>query len=100
MQAYADEVRQLEKYFHGLGMEHIPRSRNNIADELSKIAARKEKVPPGVFLERLLKPSVDPQRPKIKKRKIETKVQFLGEPPSLIPSKHQVLTVSHALLGW
>ena len=44
MQTYVDDVRKLEKYFHALRMEHIPRSKNNVAYELSKIVTRKEKV--------------------------------------------------------
>jgi ribonuclease HI len=58
MRAYVDEVRKLERRFDGLQMEHIPRGQNNIADELSKMAARREPAPDGVFIERLTQPSV------------------------------------------
>ena len=40
-------------------MEHIPRWKNFIAEELSKIASRQEPVPPGIFMERLSHPSIE-----------------------------------------
>jgi ribonuclease HI len=39
--AYLDEVRKLERHFDGLKLEHIPRGKNVIADELSRIAVDK-----------------------------------------------------------
>ena len=61
MGAYLDEVRKLEQRFDGIQMEHIPRGENFIADELSKMAAKREPVPPGVFVERLVRPSIEPK---------------------------------------
>ncbi|KAM0854748.1 hypothetical protein ACQ4PT_050237 [Festuca glaucescens] len=58
MWAYVDDVRRLERRFHGLQLEHIPQGDNFITDELSKLAAQGGPVPSGVFLERLTKPSV------------------------------------------
>lgn len=100
MHAYVDEVRKLEKYFHGLGMEHIPRAQNSEADELSKIAARKEPVPQGIFIERLTKPSTTPGQPKQKRRKVLTRCLFPGDLPSSIPKKHTVLTIESARPDW
>src|SRR4051812_36894420 len=100
MQAYVNEVRKIEKYFHDLGMEHILSSENSVAGELSKIAPRKEKVPPGVFVERLLIPSISPTRPKTKKQRAKNGRQFPRESPSSIPGKHQVFTVDPAPLDW
>ena len=61
MWAYVEEVRKLELRFKGLQMEHIPRGENFVANELSKIAARREPVPPGTFVEKLTRPSVERQ---------------------------------------
>ena len=48
----------MERRFDGLSMEHIRRARNIAADALSQMAARRTPIPPGVFLERLTKPSI------------------------------------------
>ena len=61
MGAYLDEVRKLEQRFDDIQMEHIPRGENFIADELSKMAAERKPVPPGVFVERLMRPSIEPK---------------------------------------
>ena len=50
MEAYVDEVRKLEERFDGLQAEHVPRSENSIADDLSKRAALKLPVEPGTFV--------------------------------------------------
>jgi ribonuclease HI len=57
MWAYIDEGRKLERRFDGLKLEHVPRGRNIITDELSQIAAKRLPVPEGIFVERLTKPS-------------------------------------------
>ena len=60
MEAYVDEVRKLEEHFDGLQMEHVPRAQNDIADGLSKCAALKLPVEPGIFVLKLTQPSVTP----------------------------------------
>ena len=60
MEAYVDEVRKLEEHFDGLRMEHVPRAQNYIADGLSKCAALKLHVEPGIFVPKLTRPSVAP----------------------------------------
>jgi hypothetical protein len=60
-QAYVDEVQKIERRFDGLKLEHIPRGRNTIADELSQIAAKRLPVHVGIFVERLTKPSAAPK---------------------------------------
>ena len=69
MEAYVDEVRKLEEHFDGLQMEHIPRAQNDIADGLSKCAALKLPVEPGIFVLKLTQPSVTPSTGQSKKRK-------------------------------
>src|SRR3954466_420182 len=70
MEAYVDEVRKLEERFVGLQMEHVPRARNDIADGLSKCAAFKLPVEPGIFVLKLTQPSVTPPTGQSRKRKL------------------------------
>ena len=58
MAAYLLEVRKLEQKFEGLEVMHIRRSDNSGADELARLASSRAPVPIGVFIEKLLKPSV------------------------------------------
>src|SRR6187399_2738981 len=51
-------------------MEHVPRAQNDIADGLSKCAAMKLPVEPGVFVLKLTQPSVTPSVGQNKKRKL------------------------------
>src|SRR3990170_2255189 len=57
MAAYLEEVRKLEKHFLGLELQHVPRRGNKEADDIAKRASRREPQSPGIFEERLLKPS-------------------------------------------
>ena len=49
MEAYCQEVQQLEDRFDGLELNHIPRHLNEAADALTKAASARELVPTGVF---------------------------------------------------
>ena len=51
-------VRKLEKKFEGLELHHIPRLKNQTADDLAKIGSKREAIPSGVFLEHVHVPSV------------------------------------------
>ena len=51
-------------------MEHVPRAQNDVADGLSKCAAMKLPVEPGIFVLKLTQPSVTPSVGQIKKRKL------------------------------
>ena len=79
MEAYVDEVRKLEEHFDGLQMEHIPRAQNDIADGLSKCAALKLPVEPGIFVLKLTQPSVTPSTGQNKKRKLVSGDYFPAE---------------------
>ena len=70
MEAYVNEVRKLEEHFDGLQMEHVPRAQNGIADGLSKCAALKLPVEPGIFVLKMTQPSVTPSTGQSKKRKL------------------------------
>ena len=73
MTSYCNAVRKLEKKFEGLELHHIPRIKNQAADDLAKIGSTRKPIPSNVFLEHLHTPSVqeDP---------------FTEEPPQLIGS--------------
>ncbi len=44
--------------FEGLEFHHVARENNQAADVLAPIGAKRDVVPPNIFLERLFKPSV------------------------------------------
>ncbi|XP_040243871.1 uncharacterized protein [Aegilops tauschii subsp. strangulata] len=60
MEAYLAEVRKIEKQFLGLELQHVPRGMNKEADDIAKRASRRLPQKPGVFEERLFKPSAAP----------------------------------------
>jgi hypothetical protein len=60
MKAYLEEVRKIEKRFLGLALQHVPRGTNKEADDIAKRASQHLPQKPGVFEERLFKPSVTP----------------------------------------
>ncbi|SPT18421.1 unnamed protein product [Triticum aestivum] len=60
MEAYLAEVRKMEKQFLGLELQHVPRGTNKEADDIAKRASRRLPQEPGVFEERLFKPSTSP----------------------------------------
>ena len=58
MTGYCNAVRKLEKKFEGLELHHVPRLKNQAADELAKIGSKREAIPRNVFLEHIHSPSV------------------------------------------
>nr|XP_020156880.1 uncharacterized protein LOC109742199 [Aegilops tauschii subsp. strangulata] len=58
MTGYCNAVRKLEKKFEGLDLHHIPRIKNQAADDLGKIGSAQKPMPSNVFLEHLHSPSV------------------------------------------
>jgi ribonuclease HI len=58
MDAYCAKVRKLEKNFQGLEVLHELRDSNVTIDILAKLGSDMVKVPPGVFIEELLAPSI------------------------------------------
>ncbi|KAI4995705.1 hypothetical protein ZWY2020_037753 [Hordeum vulgare] len=53
MTTYCNVVRKLEKKFEGLELHHVPRLRNQAADELAKLGSTRRPVPSDVCLEHL-----------------------------------------------
>uniref|UniRef100_A0A8R7U3K3 RNase H type-1 domain-containing protein n=1 Tax=Triticum urartu TaxID=4572 RepID=A0A8R7U3K3_TRIUA len=58
MTGYCNAVRKLEKKFEGLELHHVPRLKNQAADELAKIGSKREAIPRDVFLEHIHSPLV------------------------------------------
>jgi hypothetical protein len=66
MAVYRDEVDEMAKSFLGYDIKHVRQEDNMAADAPSKLGSSHKAVPPGVFLEHLLVPSVkmvDPENP-------------------------------------
>ena len=58
MAAYCNAVLKMLARFEGLEFHHVVRENNQAADILTRIGARRDPIPPNIFLERLFKPSV------------------------------------------
>jgi ribonuclease HI len=58
MGKYYTAVRKLEDKFEGLEFHHVERDRNTAADVLSKLGSSRTQVPPGVFVQEILQPSI------------------------------------------
>jgi hypothetical protein len=58
MDAYYGEVRKLAKHFEGLEILHVVRDLNIAIDILAKLRSDRAQVPPGIFVEELMSPSV------------------------------------------
>ena len=57
MAAYCQEVRKLEDKFQGILLHHVPRTDDDAADFLAKLAARRDPSPSGVFINDIHEPS-------------------------------------------
>jgi hypothetical protein len=58
MGKYCSTVRKLEDKFEGLEFHHVERDRNTTADALSKLGSSRAQVPPRVFVQEVLHPSI------------------------------------------
>ena len=56
--AYHNTVLKMSARFKGLEFHHVARDNNQAADVLARIGAKRDAVPPNIFLEWLFKPSV------------------------------------------
>jgi ribonuclease HI/transposase InsO family protein len=62
MGKYCTAVRKLEDKLEGLEFHHVERDRNTVADTLSKLGSSRTQVPPGVFVQEILHPSISLDR--------------------------------------
>lgn len=58
MDTYYSKIRKLEKKFQGLEIHHILRDSNIAADVLAKLGSNRAKIPAGVFVKEVTKPSI------------------------------------------
>jgi hypothetical protein len=58
MDAYCVEIWKLEGKFFGLEFQHVLRDNNKAADELAKMGSTRGQVPPDIFVQDLIKPSI------------------------------------------
>src|SRR4051812_48070595 len=58
MVAYRNAVLKISARFEGLEFHHVARETNQATDVLARIGAKRDAVPPNIFLERFFKPSV------------------------------------------
>ena len=58
MAAYRNAILKMSARFEGLEFHHIARDNIQASDVLARIGAKRDAVPPNIFLERLFKPSV------------------------------------------
>ena len=84
MTGYCNAVRKLEEKFEGLELHHIPRLKNQAADDPAKIGSKRESIPSNVFLEHLHTPSFqedpfieEPPQPKSSADPIEVEIPVL-----------------------
>ena len=100
MAAYRNAVLKMSARFEGLEFHHVARENNQAADILACIGAKRDPVPPNIFLERLFKPSVvwegessntspDPNtNPDFKPSDI-----IEGSATEITPSAHEIMAV-------
>ena len=62
MDAYCAEIRKLEGKFYGIEYHHVVRDQNQLADHLSKLGSSRAAIPPGVFIQDLLAPSIKEEK--------------------------------------
>jgi hypothetical protein len=65
MDAYCKEIRKLEGKFYGIEYTHVVRDKNQAADELSNLGSSRAKVPHGVFIQDLVKPSIKEEEDRV-----------------------------------
>ena len=58
MDVYCTEIRKLEGKFYGIEYHHVVRDQNQLADHLSKLGSSRALIPPRVFVQDLLVPSI------------------------------------------
>jgi hypothetical protein len=58
MGKYCAVVQKIEDKFEGLEFHHVERDRNAAADALSKLGSSRAQVPPRIFVQEVLRPSI------------------------------------------
>ena len=95
MIGHCNAVRKLEKKFVGLELHHIPRLKNQAADDLAKRGSKREAIPSNVFLEHIHTPSVQEEpfteeRPQPKSATDPTEIEI----PAVVDLIMEVLVIT------
>ena len=84
MDAYCAKIRKLEGKFYGIEYHHVVRDQNQLADHLSKLGSSRTTIPPGVFVQDLLAPSIKEDK----------------EVEEVLPAEQLVLVVPSPVADW
>ena len=96
MAAYRNAVLKMSARFEGLEFHHVARDNNQAADVLARIGAKRDAVPPNIFLERLFKPSVlwEEESGNNKPEAAAEQSDITGDPADeTTPSAHDIMAV-------
>jgi ribonuclease HI len=58
LERYLALIQRMENYFRRFSVEHIERTKNTEADELAKVAAKKNNITPDMFFQTLKDSSI------------------------------------------
>ena len=100
MEAYHNAVLKMSARFEGLKLHHVARESNQAADILARIGAKRDPVPPNIFLEWLFKPIVvwlgesDNTSPDPTTTKDSEHTDIIrGSPTEITPLAHLIMAV-------
>jgi ribonuclease HI len=68
MDAYCAQIRKLKNKLYGMEFHHVLRAHNQVADELSKLGSTRAEIPHGVFVQDLVKPSIEEEENHVAKK--------------------------------
>ena len=98
--AYHNAVFKMPARFEGLEFHHVARENSQAADILARIGAKRDAVPPNIFLERLFKPSVawegdtgnnSPDPAKIPDTELSDTIG--GSTTEITPAAHEIMAI-------
>jgi hypothetical protein len=71
MDAYCKEIIKLEGKFYGIEYTHVVWDKNQAANELSKLGSSRAKVPHGVFVRNIVKPSIKEEEDQVVEKPLD-----------------------------
>jgi hypothetical protein len=84
MDAYCKEMRKLECKFYDIEYSHVVRDKNQAADALSNLGSSRAKVPHGIFVQDIFKPSIKQEGdPVVEKPPDEPLVATISSPTTM-----------------
>jgi hypothetical protein len=97
MMMYCQELRKLENNFDSLEYQHILQGKNEVVDELANLSSNQAMVPPGVFMQELLEPSITKalaKASKVAESSLETRppIESISDSPEVMEIHSNTLT--------